>query len=779
MRDAKPLAYTSSRALPSWFYPVCLALALAMAVSHSTPAVAADAAQSPTDATPMSDKLAGQLRTRLERALEKWCTWLSGHLVRLPESQLYSMTPAAGTGPNSYRDVAGNQFAAAAAGYWLAHASPDPQTAAPLRGLIDLALGSHVAVKAFDRPDVPRWGATISVADNWHADLFAASAGMLMPGGLTPSQDKQLLAILAWEADKQVEYGVSAESRSLPGRWPAGSVGESNAWSTALLQAARVRLPDSPRQAAWREAAILYSLNTLCLPDDLASDEVVAGRPLRNWVRGANFEPGGIQEHHGFYHPGYVAWPLAYEAFAELNDGALPLSSRNLDVYLHHWKFVFDRLKQGTFANGRLIHCAGDDWNAYGYGNDHILPIALFAASRFRDPDSSCLALGWLSLMEESQSMTAGSIQGARLARIEKQHHNDFAWYESISGATLAHALWVLDHLEGKSLPVPSTEAEYNANNQGTYIEPNSRLAWYRDEHHWVSSSWRAAFGQWQTIVQPVGLPHLLKFNHNSMGTLAAAATTGGLQIRSARIEPLEGGGFWSLGVVDRLHPQAAPKDFAIRQYQAVVAFPGGPVLWVDRCQALVQVNLSLSGSLGLRLAADIFNGSRVRLAAQGRETVFELHPDRDTWHDLQTCRATIEQSLTLEALAGEGGFQLLQKQRRDPNLQAPAYAADRFAVEESLLGHELYFGPPECRLPKTVPAREFFRNVVLRIDCDPATTPATASAQVHGDGLTLVAELPDAGRSVAINFGDAPSLLDTQAGPITVQPQTVKVAPR
>lgn len=718
-----------------------------------------------------------ELRARLERALDAWCRWLSGYVRQVPGSELYTLTPAPGTGPNRYRDVAGNQFAAAAAGYWLGRARPDEQTARPLRGLIKLALGSHIAIHAIDRPEAPRWGAGHSPADNWHADLFAATSGMLMPGALAPEEGRQLRAILAWEADKQVEYGIRAESRSVPGRWPAGSVGESNAWSTALLQAARLAWPNSPRQNAWRGSAIDYSLNSICVPGDLTCDEVVAGRPLRERVQGANFEPGGIQEHHGFYHPGYVAWPLAYQALASLMDEALPPGQRNPDVYLRHWKMVFDRLKQGTFANGRLIHCAGDDWNAYGYGNDHILPVAIFAAVRFGDPDAARLADQWLALMEHAQAISGGSIQGARLARLERQYANDFAWYEAISGASLAHALWVMDHVDVQAVPRPSSEKQYNARNAGTYHEPNARLAWHRDGHRWASVAWRSAFGQWQAIVQPLALPHLLKFNHNSVGMLEAAGAAAGSKLRWFRIETLPGGGFWSLGAIDRLPRKDAAGAFSARQHQALVVLPDGPSLWVDQCQALAPIELARNGGLGLRLAADIYNHREVRLAVGGAEKTFGLHPDRDTWHDLEARSLEIEGLLGIHAVAGEGTFQLLQKRGRDPqHLQSP-YPQDRFAVEESLLSHELYFGPPCCETRERVAAQAWFRNIVLVIDCERPQTPARVAPTVRGRPPCLLVELPYARRAVAVNFGERAQEVEGRTGRIAVGPQSVTIA--
>jgi hypothetical protein len=503
---------------------------------------------------------------------------------------------------------------------------------------------------------------------------------------------------------------------------------------------------------------------------------MVAGRPVRQWAKGANFEPGGIQEHHGFYHPGYVGWPLAYQAFAALLDEALPPDRRNPDVYLRHWKLVFDRLKQGTFACGRFIHCAGDDWNAYGYGNDHVLPVAIFAAVRFDDPDASRLAEGWLGLIEHAQRLTGGSIQAARLARLEHHYVNDFAWYEAISGASLAHALWVMDHLDAAELPAPSSEDEYNRRNAGTYHEPNARLVWHRDRHRWASFSWRSAFGQWQAIVEPVRLPHLLKYNHNSVGMLEATGTAPGMRLRSFRIETLAGGGFWSLGTVDRLRRKDGARDFVVRQHQALVALPKGPSLWIDQCQALDQIELVRTGALGLRLAADVFNEGRVRLSILGADKTFAQHPDGDTWHDLGARSLTIEKLMTIHAASGEGTFQLLQKRRRDPQHQKSPYPHDRFAVDESLLSHELYFGPPGCQRRETVPAGTFFRNVVLVIYCDPHQTPERPAAVVSGRPPCLVVQLPEDGRTVAMNFADTPQSVDSAAGRITVGPQSVTI---
>lgn len=719
-----------------------------------------------------------QLRQRIERSLDRWCRWLAGYLAPVPGTEYYTMTPRANSGRNKYRDVAGNQFAAAAAGYWLARTNPPDDLAKPLLGLIRLSLDSHIAIGKLDRPEGPRWGAGHSAADNWHADLFAGTSGMLLIDALAPPDREKLLTILAWEADKQVEYGVSQESRSMPGHWPQHSVGESNAWSCALVQAARRALPDSPNQSAWRETAILYSLNAIGVPGDVASHEIVAGKPLNERVKGANFEPGGIQEHHGFYHPGYMGWPLAYQAYAQLLDEHLPEMQRDSDVYLRNWRLVFDRLKQGSFANGRFVYCAGYDWNTYGYGNAHILPIGILAAARFADADASRLAHEWLGLIEHEQALGDGSIQGVRLARLKNNYSNDFAWYEAISGASLAHALWVMDHMDTSALPAPSTEEQYHARNTGTYHEPNARLVWRRTAKQWASFSWRSAFGQWQAIVQPLGSPNLLKHNYNGMGMLDVAGANPKAALRSFQTATFDGDGFWSLGTIDRLAGGDGKPFPLVRQHQALVALPEGPTILIDYCQAVEPVEVRRHGGLGLRLAADIFNDNRVRLKTGRGDHVFHQHPNKDTWQQIDGKSITIEDALTLNVLGGNGSFQLLQKRKRPTEGDEAIYPGDRYGVEESLVSHELYFGPAMDGPPQSFQAGEWIRNLVAVISCDPEEAARLRGATVTGSYPCIVVHLPEMKRAVAVNFGDTEQSPESLGGAVRVEPGSVRVTP-
>ena len=91
-------------------------------------------------AAALPDAVARSFQPRLENALDRWCRWLSAYLYQIPGTDLYTLNPTLGTGNNPYRDVAGNTFAAAAAGYWLNRADPPEDVARPLRGPWTLAV---------------------------------------------------------------------------------------------------------------------------------------------------------------------------------------------------------------------------------------------------------------------------------------------------------------------------------------------------------------------------------------------------------------------------------------------------------------------------------------------------------------------------------------------------------------------------------------------------------------------------------------------------------------
>jgi len=131
-----------------------------------------------------------------------------------------------------------------------------------------------------------------------------------------------------------------------------------------------------------------------------------------------------------------------------------------------------------------------------------------------------------------------------------------------------------------------------------------------------------------------------------------------------------------------------------------------------------------------------------------------------------------IERLLTIRALSGEGSFQLLQKRARPADRSEMLYPNDPVGVEESLLAHELYFGPPRYDRLRVVAPGQWFRDVALMLYCDPQQTPRQEPAKITGKHPCFSIHLPRLRRTVAINFSDA----EREVGTIRVPAQSVHV---
>lgn len=703
-----------------------------------------------------------EVRKRLWRALEIWCCGLGTSLHPAGEG-LRSLTPLPSRGEIAYDAVAADQFAAAASGYWLRRANASDSISTPLRELIRFALVSHVAVQDRPLPDGAVWGATAKPSNNdWHAPLFPAATGILLEGALSRKEEAWLRQTIEWEAGFHVQNPPDMEGkpplfgRKSPGRHPAHSCGESLAWTAALLQVARVRYPDANGATFWREAAIIHALNSTSFPEDVTSSKCVAGRSLAERVVGANFEPGGIQEHHGFFHPGYMAWPLASLAVAFLLDQRLPPEERDPEAYLHHWQDVFARLKQCCLDNGRLIYAAGFDWNQYGYGNTRLLPAALFAAAHYMDRQAARLADQYLTLMEFQQARSGWAFQIERMATQRQLYPNRYAWYEAIDGMAIAESLWILDEFErvdSALLVEPDAAEKYQSSTAGTYVEPRAQLAWHRTNRVFASFSWRAYPSGAQALVQPLHNPHLLKWNAGAAGILEFTDAAQIQALEWCQTQSFDEGGFYTIGQIvhGRWEDQRNVRPLA-RQILAMVALPKGLVLWIDRYQAMQNCEIETNLSFPVRLAADIFNGCAARLAVDGKELEYPQHPAVDTWHLLRGRQLTAGQSLTLTNLQGDGSFHLMQKRRRDPKGLTMLYGEGSAACEESLVSHDLYFGSRE---PRLVASGEWIRKIIHALTCETEERENPEDIRIVGDDPFVFGIVTHKGDKILLNLSD------------------------
>lgn len=132
-----------------------------------------------------------------------------------------------------------------------------------------------------------------------HIHTFGMAAWLLLE---KLDQGTRLLVarILEYEADRFL--GAPA-----PAQLYDDTQAESNAWTGGGIAVASCMLKQHPRRAAWAEKAKEYMISAYATADDVASERVVDGKPLNEWLTGPNAFPDYSVENHGFVHPDYLA----------------------------------------------------------------------------------------------------------------------------------------------------------------------------------------------------------------------------------------------------------------------------------------------------------------------------------------------------------------------------------------------------------------------------------------------------------------------------------------
>lgn len=163
---------------------------------------------------------------------------------------------------------------------------------AVLRGL----LRSHGADGGVCSDGKP-WGG------QWQSAYWAALAGeacWLLWDDLSADDRRLACEMVRREADRFVGEPPPAQLRH-------NSRGEENAWNSAVVSLAVCLFPDHPRRAVWLDTARRWIASSFTRQADLARTDLVDGRPLREWISGANLLDDFTLENHGRVHPDYMA----------------------------------------------------------------------------------------------------------------------------------------------------------------------------------------------------------------------------------------------------------------------------------------------------------------------------------------------------------------------------------------------------------------------------------------------------------------------------------------
>lgn len=399
---------------------------------------------------------------RAERA------WRATSDLREPRTAYYDAVGSGVTQPRGAGDVA---FAYVT----LLEARPDQASfgGVPRETLVDHTIQSirHEALThALSGAGYARWG-----NGTWQASL-EMSGWAFAAARLWDRLDDETRALVRRVVT--AEAGILVTKPLASREW--GDTGaEDNAWNSTLPALAAAMFPDDPAAPAWEEAALRLAMNASSTAADESSDELVDGRPVRDWMASVNLHPDLTMENHGFFNPIYQQ-----VAHVEIGEAAIAYAAagRPLPQALSfRTEAIWDAVLAGLATDeGDLAQPAGQDWVSKDF--QHLDYLAILA-TRFQRADAAVLESRALSLVALRQAAHAdGSILG-----------QPQLGYESMLVKRLA-SVWWNHRLFGPS-PEPTAEefAAARAGADGVRRFPYADLVTARLGKAFASMSWASA----------------------------------------------------------------------------------------------------------------------------------------------------------------------------------------------------------------------------------------------------------------------------------------------
>ncbi len=250
--------------------------------------------------------------------------------------------------------------------------------------------------------DGKHWGATPKFGpESWQSGMWTgtlAFGAWLMWDKLEPASQQGIERVIAWEDD------ILVKRRPPTGLW-LDTKAEENGWEAPCLVLGELMFPSHPHAAAWHETALEYLMNTLCTADDLHDTNLVDGRAVNQWVRGANLQPDFTLENHNIFHPSYVACSSYFLTQAEMY---YAYAGRPIpQAATHHLMDTWRMFQTIILPWGEAAYPQGMDWEL------HNLPfLNLFATlgTHEKDPLAARMEERSLQYIRAWQVMRRGDL---------------------------------------------------------------------------------------------------------------------------------------------------------------------------------------------------------------------------------------------------------------------------------------------------------------------------------------------------------------------------------
>ena len=192
----------------------------------------------------------------------------------------------------------------------------------------------------------------------WQSAYWAAMTGeacWLLWDDLTPAERWLAARMVCDEADRFI--GVVP-----PASLFNDSKAEENAWNSAVVSLAFNLFSRHPHHGAWRETAIRWIASSFATSRDVTRTDFVDGRPLREWLTGANVHDDFTLENHHRVHPDYMActYLLTSQMPMYAWGGNPPPEAIQLNV-----PAINAALKKLATPDGSVIYPNGQDWGLH------------------------------------------------------------------------------------------------------------------------------------------------------------------------------------------------------------------------------------------------------------------------------------------------------------------------------------------------------------------------------------------------------------------------------
>ena len=331
------------------------------------------------------------------------------------------------------------------------------------------------------------WGATENFGPgSWQSGMWTGTLAWgiwLIWDRLEPALQLRFQQLVAWECD------ILAHRPPPNGLW-LDTKAEENGWEVPCLVLGELIFPAHPHAPLWHETALKYMMNTLCTEADTHDATVVDGRPVDQWVTGANLQPDYTLENHNIFHPSYVGCSSYFmtQAVMYYTYGARPIPQ----AATHHLSDTWQMFQSIILPWGEAAYPQGMDWELHG-----LTFINLFAslATHWHDPFAAHMEQCILQYLRAWQQMCHGSlsIPGSRLG-IERNAINA----EQAAYGFLAHKIF------GSAIS-PLTARAAAAQEQGVRDYPYVDFIAHRTNNKFVSFSWKNRI---MGLLMPIGGGH-------------------------------------------------------------------------------------------------------------------------------------------------------------------------------------------------------------------------------------------------------------------------------